>query len=684
MTTVAGTQSEKSVRYLKGIGPKKYELLQKLGVETVRDLCYFFPRRYEDRSHFHKISEAQIGAFVTLRGKVTAVNLKPLKRIKLLEVWIQDDSGTVPAIWFNQIFLKKIFQVGAQVILSGKLDRYQSRIQMTTPEYEILDAGDENPVHTGRITPIYPLTEGLYQRSLRVVIKDLVDKNFDHEITEYLPSKLIQKYHFLNLIEAIKEIHFPSSLESLAQAKTRLIFDEFFLFQFQLIQKMKEISSKYKSIPFKISKDSIQEFDSKLKFRLTADQKNTMQEIWTDVSKNVPMNRLLQGEVGSGKTVVAAFFLWQAALNQMQTAFLAPTEVLVEQHFITLKELLSPYSIKIELLTASVVGDKRSEILNGLLTGDIQVLVGTHAVLQESVNFKNLGFVVVDEQHKFGVRQRGQLLQRNPRPHLLVMSATPIPRTLGLTLYGDLEISTIKELPKGRKSITTYHFPSKDSKKATNFIKERLKNGEQAYIVFPVIEESENLDVQAARKEFARLQVEDFKGISIGLVHGKVPKAERDQTMLDFISGKIKVLVATSVIEVGIDNQKATVMVIENADRFGLSQLHQIRGRIGRGRSESHCFLIANPKTDEAKKRIEILLKSQDGFLIAEEDLKLRGPGEFFGMKQSGAPQFRIADLLRDYEWLIKSRQDARELILRDPELKLPENQTLHSRPDLT
>ncbi len=672
MVTSADPKISKSVRYLKGIGPKKFELLQKLGVETIRDLCYFFPRRYEDRTHFQKIGQALVGSQVTLRGKILAATLKPLKRVQLLEVWVQDDSGTVPAIWFNQPFLKKIFLPGEQIILNGHLDKYQGRLQIVSPEYEILDSTDDNPVHTGRITPIYPLTEGLFQRSLRVVMKELSDRNFDQEIQEFLPDTILQKYQFPFLPDTMREIHFPTSYEALEQAKQRIIFDELFLFELKLIQKINDIKSKYKSFPFKIDLNALKEFDSKLSFRLTQDQKKVIQEITDDLTKTIPMSRLLQGEVGSGKTVVAAFFLWMAVSNFLQTALLAPTEVLAEQHFMTLKKMLAPYQIKIELLTASVTGEKRIEILEKLSSGKIQILIGTHAILQETVNFKNLGFVIIDEQHKFGVRQRAQLLQRNPRPHLLIMSATPIPRTLGLTLYGDLEISTIKELPKGRKPIKTQHFSF--PAKAIDFIKERIKKGEQAYILFPVIEESEKLDVQAAKKEFERLKVKDLQGIPMGIVHGRVAKEERDRTMADFLNGKIKVLIATSVIEVGIDNPRATIMMIANADRFGLSQLHQIRGRIGRGELESHCFLISDPKTDEAKKRIEILTKTQDGFTIAEEDLKLRGPGEFFGVKQSGVPRFRLANLIRDYEWVVKARREATSILAADPQLTSPQN----------
>ncbi len=675
MKISSDTETQKSVRYLKGIGPRKFELLQKLGVQTIADLCYLFPRRYEDRSHFHEISELKIGSFATLRGKIASVKLKPLKKVQLLEVWLQDESGVLPAIWFNQPYLKNIFQVGSQLILSGKVDRYQNRFQLVSPEYEILDSSDDDPIHTGRITPIYPLTEGLYQRSIRVVMKDLVQHDLESHIKEYLPQDISKRHQLLNLTDAIREVHFPSSYETLEKARTRLIFDEFFLLELKLLKKLYELRTKHKSVSIPQESDSLKNFKSNLRFHLTEDQEKVIQEIAKDVNLEIPMNRLLQGEVGSGKTIVAAYFLHLAAERGFQAALLAPTEVLSEQHEATLKQLLRGFpKIRIELLTASVAREKRDQILGRLSTGGVQILIGTHAVLQETVNFKKLGLVVIDEQHKFGVRQRGKLLARNPRPHLLVMSATPIPRTLGLTLYGDLDISTIRQLPKGRKPIHTEFVPSKDKQKIILKIKERVERGEQAYILFPIIEETEKLDVQAAKQEFERLKNGVFKLIPMGLIHGRLEKAERDHVMHDFQNGKLKILIATSVIEVGIDNPNATVMVIENADRFGLSQLHQIRGRIGRGSAESFCYLIANPKTDEAKKRLEIMTQTTDGFVIAEEDLKLRGPGEFFGLRQSGIPPFRLADIVRDGEILVQAREDVKKILEIDPLLSRHEN----------
>ena len=681
MVTAAntGSSSKKSVRYLKGIGPRKSELLQKLGITTIRDLCFFFPRRYEDRSRFQKISEVTAGSFVTLKGKIAAMGLKPLKKVKLIELWLQDESGVLPAIWFNQPYLKNTFQVGQHVILSGKVDQYQNRLQVVSPEYEIIESQSENdPIHTGRITPIYPLTEGLFQRSMRAVMKELVDQHISEEIEEYLLPQLIAKYQFLGRLDAIREVHFPTNYELLEKARTRIIFDEFFLLELKLLQRLNETKTRHKGISIRTASKSLETFSSHLKFKLTRDQIQAIQEILADVQLETPMHRLLQGEVGSGKTIVAAYLLQIAAENKIQSAVLVPTEILAEQHAATLRKTLAVYPTHVGLLTANVTGDDRAQILYELETGKIDVLIGTHALLQESVRFRKLGVVIIDEQHKFGVRQRAKLLTRDPRPHLLIMSSTPIPRTLGITLYGDLDISIIRELPKERKPIHTVQVSIKEKSRTIELVKKRiLKTDEQAYILFPIIEETERLDLQAANQEYERLKMNEFKAVPIGLVHGKLPKDERDQVMQNFRSRKLKLLVTTSVIEVGIDNPNATMMIVEHADRFGLSQLHQIRGRIGRGSKKSICYLIADPKTEEAKKRLQIITQTNDGFIIAEEDLKLRGPGEFFGSRQSGFMPFRLADMVRDSKMLIEAREEVKKILAVDPILSESRNKLL-------
>lgn len=677
MTNTSEVDILKPVRYLKGIGPKKYELLKKLGIETVRDLYYYFPRRYEDRSSFQKISEFKIGSFVSFRATVVSVTLKSLKRLQLIEVWLKDESGIIPALWFNQPYLKNVLQPGQQLILSGKVDHYRNSLQMTSPEYEILDSLDNETIHTGRITPIYPLTEGLFQRSLRSVLYELVQNELNIVFAEFLPQTLMARFRFLELAEAIREIHFPSSAEKLEKARERLIFDEFFTLEIKLLSKLQETRSKHKSIPIASTTESYEEFKSQLNFHLTDDQETVIQDISKDISSEVPMHRLLQGEVGSGKTVVAAYFLELAVKADLQAVFLIPTEILAEQHDQTIRSVLKYANRNIELLTASVGREKKEQILNDLAAGKVDILIGTHAVLQEDVFFRKLGLVIIDEQHKFGVKQRAKLLTHEPRPHLLIMSATPIPRTLGLTLYGDLDISTIRMLPKGRNPVETFLIKPIQKARVFQEILKRIQRGEQAYILFPAVEENEKIDLQAAVQEFEKLKASVFESVPIGLVHGRLEKNEREKVMKAFQEGRIKVLVATSVIEVGVDNPNATMMVIENAERFGLSQLHQIRGRIGRGTKASVCYLISDPKTDEAKKRLKVLTKTSDGFEIAEEDLKLRGPGEFFGFRQSGIPPFKIADLIRDKELLIKAREEAEKILMKDPLLSKVEHAAL-------
>ncbi len=669
--------ASKPVRYLKGIGPKRSEALERLGIKTIYDLCFFLPRQYQDRSNFAQIADIRPNTYVTLKGKVSAVTWRPMKRIGVLELWLQDKSGAILAIWFNQPFLKKNFQEGAELILSGKAEVYKNRLQIVSPEYEIVDAQDDDTVHTGRITPIYPLSEGLFQRSVRLAMKELVDHHLAEEVSDYMPDAIKKEHKLLNLIEAVRELHFPSEFDALKKAQDRIIFDDFFLFELQLLKKMQQIKEKYKSASIPFSESDLEQFEKTLPFRLTQGQRKAIQEIGAEIASPMPMSRLLQGEVGSGKTVVAAFFFQLAAKCKIQSAFLIPTEVLAEQHEATLKKTLEQYPVRVELLTASVDDQKRGEILRDLQLGKVDVLVGTHAMLQESVSFRKLGFVVIDEQHKFGVRQRAQLLSRDPRPHLLVMSATPIPRTLGLTLYGDLSISTIRELPKNRKPIKTEWMPEARRTDVYKQVKTRIAKGEQAYMMFPIIEETERLDLQAASQEFEKLKRGEFKDFRLGLIHGRMSKDERNKAMSDFKSGKLHMLVSTSVIEVGVDNPNATMMIIQHADRFGLSQLHQIRGRIGRGELESICFLIADPKTENAKIRLEALVKTNNGFEIAEEDLKLRGPGEFFGLRQSGAPMFRLADITRDYQVLETTRESAKRVLKSDPSLSREDHRLL-------
>lgn len=657
-----------NIRYVKGIGPKRAAALEKLGILSIHDLLYFFPRRYEDRSRFRSISNLRAGEFATVRGEVLTLGVKPIRRMRIFELVVGDAGDMIHAVWFNQPYLKDYFSVGQEVILYGRVDLYQNRLQMTSPEFEIVEAGEEN-IHTGRITPIYPLTEGLFQRSLRSVLKEIQETQLLRNISDWLPPKLLQHHGLMELPRAIQEMHFPSSFEEQEKARRRIVFDEFMVFELTLIKRIEAMREKYRSNRMKGGREWAETFKAKISFALTPSQSEALGDISEDLDRPYPMNRLLQGDVGSGKTIVGAFGLSLAARNKLQAALLAPTEILAEQHYKTLSALFKEMGVSVALLTSSVSAPKRQKLVAELKQGKISVLVGTHAILSEDVKFSNLSLVIIDEQHKFGVYQRYQLLNSDPRPHQLVMTATPIPRTLALTIYGDLDVSTMKELPSGRQPIKTFWISRQKQLEVLAHIHKKLKAGEQCYFIFPLIEETEKSDLLAAKKEYDRLKKTVFKDLKVGLVHGKISSEERESIMKAFFRNEIHVLVATSVIEVGVNNPNATVMVIENAERFGLSQLHQMRGRIGRGEKPSECFLFGEPKTIEGQKRLRILTKTQDGFVIAEEDLKLRGPGDFWGSRQSGEVFFRIANPITDQELLLEARESAQELIR---ESKLP------------
>ncbi len=650
------------IRYVKGVGPKRALAFERLGITSIRDLLYLFPRRYEDRSQFSPIAKLVLNSHVSVRGEVLAVKLKPLRRMPILEVTVGDDSGMIHAVWFNQPYLKNQFAAGQQIILFGKVEWYKDRMQITSPEYEIIE-GDEAAIHAGRITPVYPLTEGLFQRSLRTTMKDILDAQLDRVISEYLPESFRTENHLMPLRDAIREMHFPNSFEEQERARQRLVYDEFLLFEITLLQKMKRLRTKYRASVLPEGERWGLAFEKSLPYRLTQSQSTALKELSRDLRDEVPMNRLLQGDVGSGKTAVAAFALLLAVKNDKQAAMLVPTEILAEQHARTVQELLAPFQARVELLTSATPSAKRERMVAELKQGKIQVLIGTHAILQEDICFKNLALVVIDEQHKFGVHQRCRLLNQNPRPHQLVMTATPIPRTLALTIYGDLAISTMRELPAGRQPIKTYWIDRKKQKEILEHIRQKARNQEQAYFIFPLIEETEKSDMLAATREYDNLRKTVFRDLKMGLIHGRMEKPERDRIMRQFRQGDLHVLVATSVIEVGVDNPNATMMVIENAERFGLSQLHQMRGRIGRGSKPAECFLFGEPATDEGKKRLRILTKTQDGFQIADEDLKLRGPGDFLGTRQSGEPLFRLAHPILDEGILLEAREKADMLV---------------------
>ncbi len=667
-----------NLRYVKGIGPKRAEALAKLGIRSIRDLFYLFPHRYEDRSALTPINQLEPGQSTSIHGEVLSVKLKPIRYMPILEVVVGDKSGMITAVWFNQSYLKNQFSEGQKVFLYGKVEFYKKRLQMTSPEYEFLEEEDVT-THTGRITPIYPLTEGLFQRSLRSIMKGLVDHEIARHVREFLPPDFRSEHKLPELLPSIQEMHFPTDFAALENARRRIVFDEFFIFQLLLQKKIAQIKKKYQSFALKGEAEAFSKYTAALSFELTQDQKNAIHEMSEDLASTVPMNRLIQGDVGSGKTVVAAFALYLAHLNKLQSALLVPTEILAEQHARSLSKILEKLGVSVGLLTASTPAPKRERLVAELKQGKVSALIGTHAILQEDIRFSKLAVLVTDEQHKFGVAQRNKLLQVNPRPHQLVMTATPIPRTLALTLYGDLQTSTIREMPRGRKPIKTYWITRKKQDLVLKHIREKIEKGDQAYIIFPVIEETEKKDLLSAKKEFEKLRKGALLGISMGLVHGKVAHDERDAIMRAFHLGEIKILVATSVIEVGVDNPNATMMIIENAERFGLAQLHQMRGRIGRGEKESECFLFGEPTTEEGAKRLRILTLSTNGFDIAEEDLKLRGPGDFWGSRQSGDPLFNIANPILDSRILEEACRAAHQVSKRNLISESPSWQALRA-----
>lgn len=665
--------TRKSVQYMKGVGPKRAKVLSRLGVETIGDLIYYFPRRYEDRSNLKPINQIQIGQTETIKGKVLASGVeRPRRRLEILKVAIGDGTGIVYAVWFNQSYLQKSFPVGATVILSGKVDRFRE-IQIINPAYEILTGDEEDLIHTGRLVPIYSLTEKLTQRSLRSLIKDALDK-YAAQLPDILPERIRERHSLINLPRAISHIHFPESGEDKETARCRLVFDEFFFLQLGLaLSKEREVRGK--GIRHRVPGKLFERLKEMLPFKLTAAQEKVIEEVRTDMEKETPMNRLLQGDVGSGKTIVAAFALLTAVEGGFQATLMVPTEILAEQHFLNLQRWFLPLGVKVTLLIGSVSPRMRKESLKEIESGESDIIVGTHALIQEKIKFSWLSLVIIDEQHRFGVRQRAALKGKGiETPDVLIMTATPIPRTLALTVYGDLDISTIEELPPGRRPVATYWVREKDRPGVYKFLEEEIKKGRQAYIVYPLIEESEKLEVKAATEMAEHFQRDIFPYLKVGLLHGKMKGEEKEKVMQSFKGGKIDILVSTTVIEVGIDIPNVSLMVIEAAERFGLAQLHQMRGRVGRGDYQSYCLMMGSPASEEGRKRLRVMTETSDGFQIAEEDLELRGPGEFFGTRQSGMPELRLGNIISDMKLMELARQEAFSLVKEDSHLQSSEH----------
>ncbi len=673
------------VRYFKGVGPKRAELLSKLGIETAEDLLYYLPARYEDRSNLTAMRDLKTGGYYTVEGEVVTCSGRIAKSgMRFFQIAVKDKTGFVHATWFNQPYLKDYFRKGQRVILYGRVEM-RDKPQIIQPEYEIMEDDDTDSLHIGRIVPIYSAVSGLGQRYMRS-LSDAGLSKYCKSLIEKLPTYLLAREKLVDIKFAMHNIHFPATFENLKKAYRRIVFEEFFMLQLALAIKKRRSRSDVQGLGHNLSGELIDSFKNNLPFELTEGQKRAIADISRDISSTKPMNRLLEGDVGSGKTVVASYALVLTVQNGFQGVIMAPTEVLARQHFIGLSELLMPLGINISLLIGGMSPETKKQVANDIRAGKVDIVVGTHAVIQESVQFAKLGLAVVDEQHKFGVTQRAILKEKGYNPHILVMTATPIPRTLALTVYGDLDISVIRESPKGRKPIETYWVEEAKRAEAYNFVREEIEKGRQAYVVCPLIEERIAYSVErigysgqgkSAMKTFEKLKNEMFANYEIGLLHGRMSSKDKEKVMKDFKKGRIKVLVSTIVIEVGIDVANATVMLIENAERFGLAQLHQLRGRVGRGEHESYCILLANPKTEEAAKRISAIENTLDGFQIAEEDLNIRGPGEFFGTKQHGLPEIKFGNILKDFDIMERARREAFGIVASDPTLSEEHHQRL-------
>ena len=667
-----------SAQYIKGVGPARFKILNRLGIHTVSDLLYYLPRRYEDRSNFIPIGRLEVGNYATVKAEIIKLNLwRSKKGLSIFQIAVGDDSGVLAAVWFNQPFMKRYFKVGQEIILYGKVEKYR-RLQMNSPEYEFV-SGKDSALHMGRIVPIYPLTTNINQRYLRTIINRAVQSCCVY-IPDTLPYNLRKRLDLLPLTLAVRYIHFPQDITARTSAYKRLVFDEFFLFQLLLALKKSRQSKQAEGIAHKTEGRLIEIFQTSLPFKLTSSQSKVIKEIESDMRSSQPMNRLLQGEVGSGKTIVAAYALVLSVQSAHQAAIMAPTEILAEQHYLSLSKLLLPLNINVGLLISSMSRHGKQETLQDLQSGVLDIVVGTHALIEENIQFKRLGLVVVDEQHKFGVVQRLLLRKKGKIPDYLVMTATPIPRTLAMTIYGDLDISTIKELPKGRLPISTIWVKEQGLKDVHKFIREEILKGRQAYIVYPLIKRSPTFELKAATEMYNKLKEEEFRSLRLGLIHGQMDGREKEKIMRDFKRHKLDILVSTTVIEVGIDIPNASVMVIEQAERFGLSQLHQLRGRIGRGPHPSYCILVSHPQTEKARQRIDAMLTISDGFRLAQQDLDIRGPGQFFGPAQHGAPELKIGNIVRDMQLMEIARHEAFSLVKNDPSLKASGHSLIRTR----
>ena len=671
------------IQFLKGIGPAKAKLFERLEIHTVEDLLHYYPRTYQDRRLNTPPNEYNSDALVVFKGRVLRTQEIPARSVLIFKAFLENEKGEhVECTWFKRRMyrgfrfdpfgtLKKDFKMNQEVWVIGKRDDKNNFFGNKITVDEHYPAADAlTKLHAGRLTPIYGLTEGLTNKQFRQFVYEALQTSSLEREPEVLPPDLLSKRKLLSAPQALKAVHFPNSLAELQNARTRLAYEEFLLLATAWGIKRTQTKILAKDYSYRIKKTLLTPFRQQLGFEFTNSQKKVINEIFKDLCSPRPMNRLLQGDVGSGKTVVALCAMLLAAENGYQSALMAPTEILAEQHFLTFKRLLSGLNINIAVLTSSTKTAARKKILKELAEGKIDILVGTHAVIQDEVQFHNLRLAVIDEQHRFGVKQRSRLKEKTAKLDLLTMTATPIPRTLALAFYGDLEVSTLNELPPGRQPIRT---EAATSKLAYDRVREEVKKGRQAYIVFPLIEESEKISAKAVTEEFEKLK-KVFPQFRLAILHGQMSQAEKETVMADFAAHKTDILVATPVIEVGIDVKNATVMVIENAERFGLASLHQLRGRVGRGEHESYCILVPQHPGSVAKERVDIICATRDGFKIGERDMQLRGPGEILGTRQSGELEFKAGDIFKDKDILYWAIEDRDALLSQDPSLTAPEH----------
>jgi ATP-dependent DNA helicase RecG len=656
---------EQDVRYQKGVGPHVAALLSKLGIGTVKDLMYYFPREYEDRSHPTEISKLKMGEQCLIKVEIVKLTLTRTRRnFSIVKGIVKDNSGSVGVMFFNQPYLVKLLKPKSHIFISGKFDRdaYSGSMIFIPREYEVINEDNKNDM----VVPKYPLTEGMTQKLLKKLVRSAISAH-STDIVDPMPQIIKEKFKLKDLKWSVMNMHFPQSMEVIKDARRRLAFDELLSFQLGILHNRKKVEQQ-KGIKFKTEGPLIEKFKGVLPFTLTGAQDRVLNEILNDMSSEHVMSRLIQGDVGSGKTIVALYSMIVAVQNGYQAAIMAPTEILATQHYNKIKSLLDGLGVEVLLLTAGIKSG-RKELFEKIKGKDPFIIIGTHAIIEEGISFGNLGMVVIDEQHRFGVEQRLQLRKKGEKLDLLVMTATPIPRTLALTIYGDLNRSIIDELPPGRTKIITRYVRENERARLYEFIRAQVKAGRQSYIVCPLVDESESLDLKAVEEEVHAIK-KVFPEYHVAMIHGKMKANEKEKAMADFVSGKVNILVSTTVIEVGIDVPNSTIMIVEHAERFGLSQLHQLRGRIGRGDKQSYCFLVADPKNDTAKARIDAMLKTDDGFKIAEADLKLRGPGEFLGVHQSGLPNFRVADIINDEDVIRDAREAAVMLLEKDVPLE--------------